>query len=165
MIALAVGALLWVIVAVLVLIAAVKGGSVVETGLREGVLDFIRLTPRVLIGVVGSGYVAALFPPEVLGHVLGPNSGIVGTAIAALSGALTPGGPVVGFSIGVAALKAGAGPPQVIAYTTAWALFAIQRVVSYEVIAMPAKVVWLRVLVSIPVPFLAALGATLLGKP
>jgi hypothetical protein len=81
MIALAVGALLWVIVAVLMVVAAAKGGSVVETGLREGVLDFVRLTPRVLIGVVGSGYVAALFPPEMLGHILGPNSGIGGTAI------------------------------------------------------------------------------------
>lgn len=165
MIALAVGALLWVIVAALALAAAVKGGSVLETGLREGVIDFIRLTPRVAIGVVGSGYVAAVFPPEMLGHILGPSSGIAGTAIATIAGALTPGGPVVGFSIGVAALKSGAAAPQVIAYTTAWALFAIQRVVSYEVVAMPAKVVWLRVLVSIPVPFLAALGASLIGRP
>jgi hypothetical protein len=53
----------------------------------------------------------------------------------------------------------------VIAYTTAWALFAIQRVISYEAIAMPARVVWLRVVVSIPVPFLAAFGAMLIGKP
>jgi len=165
MIALAVGALLWGIVAVLVIVAAARGGSVVETGLREGALDFLRLTPRVAIGVIGSGYVAAVLPPEMLGHVLGPNSGIVGTAVAALAGTLTPGGPVVGFSIGVAALKSGAGAPQVIAYTTAWALFAIQRVISYEVIAMPAKIVWLRVVVSIPVPFLAALAATLIGKP
>jgi hypothetical protein len=38
-------------------------------------------------------------------------------------------------------------------------------VASYEVVAMPAKVVWLRVVCSIPVPFLAALGAMLIGKP
>jgi uncharacterized membrane protein YraQ (UPF0718 family) len=165
MIALGVGVLLWIIVVALVVAAAAKGASLVETGLREGALDFLRLTPRVAIGVIGSGYVAAVFPPEVLAHLLGPNSGILGTAIAALAGALTPGGPVVGFSIGVAALKSGAGAPQVIAYTTAWALFAIQRVISYEAIAMPARVVWLRVVVSIPVPFLAAFGAMLIGKP
>jgi hypothetical protein len=165
MIAVAVGALLWVIVAALVVAAAAKGASLVETGLREGALDFVRLTPRVAIGVVGSGYVAAAFPPEVLAHLLGPNSGIVGTAIATLAGALTPGGPVVGFSIGVAALKSGAGAPQVIAYTTAWALFAVQRVISYEAVAMPVRVVWLRVVVSLPVPFLAAFGAMLIGKP
>jgi uncharacterized membrane protein YraQ (UPF0718 family) len=165
MMALAVGALLWVIVAVLVGVAALRSASLVETGFREGALDFLRLTPRVAIGVVGSGYVAAVLPPEVLASVLGPKSGILGTAIATLAGALTPGGPVVGFSVGVAALKSGAAAPQVIAYTTAWALFAIQRVASYEVVAMPASVVWLRVLVSIPVPFLAAFGAMLIGKP
>jgi hypothetical protein len=165
MMAIAVGALLWVIVAVLVVIAATRSGSLVETGLREGALDFLRLTPRVAIGVVGSGYVAAVLPPEVLGGLLGPKSGLIGTAIATLAGALTPGGPVVGFSVGVAALKSGAAAPQVIAYTTAWALFAIQRVASYEVVAMPAKVVWLRVVCSIPVPFLAAFGAMLIGKP
>jgi hypothetical protein len=38
-------------------------------------------------------------------------------------------------------------------------------VISYEAIAMPARVVWLRVVVSIPVPFLAAFGAMLIGKP
>ena len=32
--------------------------------------------------------------------------------------------PVVGFSIGAVALKVGGGPPQVIAYVVAWALFA-----------------------------------------
>jgi hypothetical protein len=165
MIALAVGALLWVIVGILVLVAASRGGSLVETGLREGALDFVRLTPRVAIGVVGSGYVAAVLPPEMLAHLLGPDSGLLGTAIATLAGALTPGGPVVGFSVGVAALKSGAGAPQVIAYTTAWALFAIQRVISYEAVAMPARIVWLRVVVSIPVPFLAAAGAMLIGKP
>jgi hypothetical protein len=166
MMALLVGALLWVIVAVLAVVAAMRGGgSLVRTGVWEGFVDFLRLTPRVAIGVVGSGYVAALLPPQVLGDLLGPNSGLFGTAIAALAGALTPGGPVVGFSVGVAALKSGAAAPQVIAYTTAWALFAIQRVASYEVVAMPAKVVWLRVVCSIPVPFLAALGAMLIGRP
>jgi len=166
MMALVVGALLWVIVAVMTVVAALRGGrSFVRTGYWEGFLDFLRLTPRVAIGVVGSGYVAALLPPEVLGGLLGPKSGLFGTAIAALAGALTPGGPVVGFSVGVAALKSGAAAPQVIAYTTAWALFAIQRVASYEVVAMPAKVVWLRVVCSIPVPFLAAFGAMLIGHP
>jgi len=163
--AIAIGALLWVIVAVAVGVAALKSASLVETGLWEGAMDFLRLTPRVAIGVIGSGYVAAVLPPEVLGGLLGPKSGLMGTAIATLAGAFTPGGPVVGFSIGVAALKSGAAAPQVIAYTTAWALFAIQRVASYEVVAMPARVVWLRVICSIPVPFLAAFGAMLIGKP
>jgi hypothetical protein len=48
---------------------------------------------------------------------------------AVIAGAATPGGPVVGFSIGAVALKVGGGPPQVIAYVVAWALFAFQRLI------------------------------------
>ena len=165
MMAVAVGALLWVIVAILVGIAALRSASLVETGLREGVLDFLRLTPRVAIGVVGSGYVAAVLPPEVLGGLLGPKSGLLGTAIATLAGALTPGGPVVGFSVAVAALKSGAAAPQVIAYTTAWSLYTIQRLFNWEIHMMPPRVVWLRAATSFPLPVIAGIMAMLIGRP
>jgi hypothetical protein len=82
-----------------------------------------------------------------------------------VGGAFTPGGPVIGFSIGAAALKGGAGAPQVIAYITAWALFAFQRVLIWELGVMPPRLVWLRIVASLPVPILAALGAMLLGRP
>ena len=52
-----------------------------------------------------------------------------------------------------------------IAYTIAWALFALPRVLIYEIPMMPPRVVWLRVLVSLPLPFLAAWTAMLVGKP
>ena len=55
-----------------------------------------------------------------------------------IAGAATPGGPVVGFSIGAVALKVGGGPPQVIAYVVAWALFAFQRMILWEIPFMPA---------------------------
>ena len=82
-----------------------------------------------------------------------------------VGGFVTPGGPVIGFSIGVAALKGGAGAPQVIAYTTAWALFAFQRLLIWELGTMPQRLVWLRIAASLPIPLLAALGAMLIGKP
>jgi len=79
--------------------------------------------------------------------------------------AATPGGPVVGFSIGAVALKFGGGPPQVIAYVVAWALFAFQRMILWEIPFMPARFVWFRAAVSVPFPFLAAAIAMLIGKP
>ena len=82
-----------------------------------------------------------------------------------IGGALTPGGPVVGFSIGAAALKSGAGAPQVIAYSTAWALYAIHRLMIWEVPMMPPRIVWLRAAVSLPLPFMAAIVAMMLAKP
>jgi len=157
--------LLWVIALGLGLIAASRGRQVLRDSVKEGTMDCLRLIPRIMLGVIGSGYIAALLPQEVVGRWLGADSGIVGLCIAVFGGAFTPGGPVIGFSIGAAALKGGAGTPQVIAYTVAWALFAFQRMFLWEIPVMPQRLVWLRVLASLPLPFLAAAGAMLIGRP
>ena len=136
-----------------------------RASLREGFSDTLKLIPRIMLGVVGSGYIAAILPPEIVGHWLGADSGVTGLCIAVLGGAFTPGGPVIGFSIGAAALKGGAGTPQVIAYTIAWALFAVQRLFIWELPVMPQRLVLVRVIASLPLPFLAAAGAMLLGRP
>ena len=157
--------LLWTIALVLAVIAGMRSQTLLRTAVHEGVVDFFKLMPRIMLGVIGSGFIAALLPHDVVGRWLGADSGVTGLAIAMAGGALTPGGPVIGFSIGAAALKGGAGTPQVIAYITAWALFAFQRLFIWELGVMPPRLVWLRVVASLPIPILAALGAMLLGKP
>ena len=57
------------------------------------------------------------------------------------------------------------GTPQVIAYVIAWALFAFQRLILWEIPFMPARFVWFRAAVSVPFPFLAAAIAMAIGKP
>ena len=165
MILLGINILLWLVVGALAFLAAARGRVLLNQGARDGLIEFLLLLPRIGVGVVGSGYVAEVLPRELIAPWLGPESGLLGVTIATLGGALTPGGPVVGFSIGAAALKSGAGAPQVIAYSTAWALYAIHRLVIWEVPLMPARVVWLRAAVSLPLPFIAAGLAILLGKP
>jgi len=160
-----IGVLLWGLVAALALTAAVRSKALFREGGWEGARDFVVLIPRVLVGVVGSGYIAAVMPENLIGHWIGPNSGFHGILIAAMIGAATPGGAVVGFAVGAAALKGGAGAPQVIAYTTAWSLYTIQRLINWEIHMMSPRVVWLRAAVSIPLPILAGLSALLLGKP
>jgi uncharacterized membrane protein YraQ (UPF0718 family) len=162
---LAINILLWLVVAVLALVAAARGRVLLNDGLRDGVVEFLRLLPRICIGVIGSGFIAEVVPKALVAPWLGPESGFLGVVIATLGGALTPGGPVVGFSIGAAALKSGAGAPQVIAYSTAWALYALHRLVIWEVPLMPARVVWLHAAVSLPLPFIAAASAMLLARP
>ena len=157
--------LLWVIALGLGLIAASRSRAMLRASIKEGLTDTVKLIPRIMLGVVGSGYIAAILPPEIVGHWLGADSGIAGLCIAVLGGAFTPGGPVIGFSIGAAALKGGAGTPQVIAYTIAWALFAVQRLFIWEIPVMPQRLVWVRVLASLPLPFLAAAIAMLAGRP
>jgi uncharacterized membrane protein YraQ (UPF0718 family) len=139
-----------------------RDGSAREASL-EAWGDLRKLLPRLAVGVIGAGFIAQAMPPEPVQAWLGPDTGLSGILIASAAGALTPGGPVVGFAIGAAALKAGAGTPQVIAYVTGWSLFTLNRVLVWEVPTMPARVVWLRLLVSIPLPFLVAGLAMLLS--
>lgn len=156
---------LWLIVAVMAIMAGNRSGMLLRGAVQQGSGEFLRLLPRIMIGVMGSGYIAAALPQDMVGQWLGNSSGLAGIAIATIAGALTPGGPVVGFALGAAALKGGAAAPQVIAYSTAWALFAFPRVFMYELPMLPVQVVWLRVVASLPVPFLAAYAAMLIGKP
>jgi hypothetical protein len=162
---LAVNILLWLVVAALAFFTSMRGRVLLHDGARAGLGEFIRLLPRIGAGVIGAGFIAEIVPKALVADWIGPGSGISGVLIATLGGGLTPGGPVVGFSIGAAALKSGAGAPQVIAYSTAWALYAIHRLVIWEVPMMPARVVWLRAAVSLPLPFIAAATAMLLARP
>jgi len=123
---LAINIFLWLTVGTLAFIAAMRSRLLLEEGARAGAMEFLLLLPRIGIGVIGSGFVAEALPNEWVAPWLGPESGFLGVVIATIGGALTPGGPVVGFSLGAAALKSGAGAPQVIAYTTAWALYCMR---------------------------------------
>jgi len=163
--ALLIDIILWGSVAAVGTIAFQRGPQVLTASLREGTMDFVRVVPRIALGVVGSGYIAAVIPQEIITGWLGPDSGWSGVLTAVVAGAATPGGPVVGFSIGAVAMKAGGGAPQVVAYVIAWALFAFQRLILWEIPFMPARFVWFRAAVSLPFPFLAAGIAMLIGRP
>jgi uncharacterized membrane protein YraQ (UPF0718 family) len=154
---------LWGLVVVLGFLAWRRSGGLLPVSLKAGGLDFLYLLPRLAIGVIGSGFLAALLPADLVRSWLGPDSGPGGLLLATLAGAFTPGGPVVGFAIGSTAMKSGAGSAAVVAYVTAWALFALQRLFVWELPVMPARVVWLRVAASLPLPFLAAWGFMLAG--
>lgn len=165
MTALVIDILLWGSLFGVGIIAWRQDKTVLSVALRGGAMDFINIVPRIALGVIGSGFIAAIIPSEVIVGGLGPDTGWFGVATAVVAGAATPGGPVVGFSIGAVALKSGGGAPQVTAYVVAWALFAFQRLILWEIPFMPARFVWFRAMVSLPFPFLAAAVAMMTGKP
>jgi uncharacterized membrane protein YraQ (UPF0718 family) len=138
---LAINLFLWVVVLALGTMTVLRGTALFRENVRDSIIDFLRLLPRIAMGVIGSGFIAEAMPQAIIVPWIGPASGMIGVAIATLGGAATSGGPVVGFSIAAAALKGGAGAPQVIAYSTAWALFSIQRIIGWEVPSMPPRVV------------------------
>lgn len=165
MTALIIDILLWGSLIGVGVIAWRQDKTVLTAALRKGGMDFVNIVPRIALGVIGSGFIAAIIPSEVIVGGLGPDTGWLGVATAVVAGAATPGGPVIGFSIGAVALKSGGGAPQVVAYVVAWALFAFQRLILWEIPFMPARFVWFRALVSTPFPFLAAAIVMMIGKP
>ena len=76
--------LLWGLVAALMLAAAVRSQALCREGAWEGARDFVVLIPRVMIGVVGSGYIAAVMPQQLVTTWIGPQSGLLGISIATL---------------------------------------------------------------------------------
>src|SRR5258707_5505289 len=90
---------LWGSVLVLGFIAFRRGRVVVISAAREGAMDFINIVPRIALGVIGSGYIAAVIPHEVITGWLGPDSGWLGVLNALLAAAATPGGPLVCCSL------------------------------------------------------------------
>lgn len=163
MIIILVTALLYVIVGVLLLAALRRRDGTARNALMFTLWDFVNLMPRLAVGIIGAGFLARVLPQDLVSALLGPGSGLLGIAGASLAGALTPGGPVVGFALGSAALRAGAGLPQIVAFVTAWSLYTLNRVLVWEIPFMPMRFVVLRVLVSLPFPFLAAWLATFAG--
>lgn len=156
-------ALLFVIALALGTVAWRRGRPLFDKGLADARSQFMHLLPRLLIGILGSGFLAHLLPRETVLAWFGPNSGWTGTLLATIAGALTPGGPVVGYALGAAALKAGADFAQVIAYVTAWSLLTLNRMLTWEMPAMPMGLIAVRLIVSLPLPFLAA-WLTLLAR-
>ena len=149
-------ALLFAIALALGTMAWRRGRPLFDKGLADARSQFMHLLPRLLIGILGSGFLAHLLPRDTVLAWFGPNSGWTGTLLATLAGALTPGGPVVGYALGAAALKAGADFAQVIAYVTAWSLLTLNRMLTWEMPSMPMGLIAVRVIVSLPLPFLAA---------
>jgi uncharacterized membrane protein YraQ (UPF0718 family) len=148
--------LLAAIALVLSVIAIRRGDASFGKAMLDARGQFMHLLPRLTIGILGSGFLAHLMPKDTVLAWFGPGSGLIGTMLAALAGALTPGGPVVGYALGAAALKAGADLSQVMAYVTAWSLLTFNRIITWELPSMPAKLVLLRCIVSLPLPFIAA---------
>lgn len=118
---------------------------------------FVRLP----IAIVAASFLGQLLPQDLIGRLLGESTGIVGIVVAVLIGGLLPGGPLITFPIVTAIYSAGAGAPQVIALLTAWSIFALHRVITFELPGMGARFVAFRLIVTAGLPILAGLLAML----
>jgi uncharacterized membrane protein YraQ (UPF0718 family) len=124
--------------------------------------QLIRFLPRIAVALITAGFFAKLVPSEFIAPLIGEESGFTGIAVASLAGGFVPGGPIISFPVVVVLYKAGAGVPQLVAFLTAWSVFAFHRVLIYESTLMGWQFSARRLLASLILPPLAGLAAELL---
>lgn len=154
---------IWLLAIALAGYAAFRRDGSLGDGLVRGADQLIRVLPRVLMALTAAGFIAKLIPGEIVGHWLGPESGVRGIAIAACAGLLVPSGPVVSFSLAAVLATSGAAPPQLIAFITSWSIFAIHRVTIYELPMLGWRFLAVRLGASFVLPLLAGFGAAALA--
>jgi uncharacterized membrane protein YraQ (UPF0718 family) len=130
--------------------------------LRLALDQFVTVMPRVIMAVVTATFLGALMPENMIASWLGAETGIAGILVAAVAGGLVPGGPVLSYPLAVVLMQTGAGVPQLTAFLAAWSVFAMHRMISYEIPLMGWRFSAVRLLASLALPLAAGLLAGLL---
>lgn len=145
----------------LVLIGYSKGENQHLKGLKFAFNTTIQILPLLIFAFIVAGMVQVLLPKDLLSHWIGEESGLRGIFIGTVAGGLTPGGPYVSLPVVAGFLKAGAGVGIMVAYLTAWSLWAFSRL-PMEIGILGWKFTLIRLVSTFIFPPLAGLIAHLL---
>ena len=152
---------LWIGVAVLLVMAWRRPGDEMKSGLTIAGRHLRTMAPRVTLALLMAGFLAELLPGELLGTWLGTDSGWTGILTGSVIGILVPAGGVIAFPLALAMLKVGVGVPPLVAFITAWAVFAIHRMAAFELPLLGPRFLVLRLVSSFMLPPLAGFLTTL----
>jgi uncharacterized membrane protein YraQ (UPF0718 family) len=123
--------------------------------------SLLAVAPIMMLALPMAAFMAELIPDGWARAWLGPDSGASGIFIAALAGSALPGGPFVAFPLVLGFLKSGAGPAQMVALISGWAVLGLHRAITWEIGILGSRFVWLRLAASFALPVLAGLAADL----
>ncbi len=147
-----------IILAALIGVAIWRGGGSLQKGFTFGGKTFLTTLPLLIIAFAIAGLVQVLVPREFVVRWLGAGAGFKGIMIATVAGAVTPGGPYVSFPIVASLYKSGASVGTVVAFVTAWSVWAVARF-PLEMGLVGPKLAIARFLSTLIVPPLAGLFA------
>jgi uncharacterized membrane protein YraQ (UPF0718 family) len=116
-----------VLATVLLAIGYSRGEGQHIQGLNSGMKMIVEIIPLLLFAFIVAGMIQVLLPQELLAKWIGEESGFKGILIGTVAGGLTPGGPYVSLPVVAGLLKAGAGVGTLVAFLTAWSLWAVAR--------------------------------------
>ena len=154
------GSMRFLFVLTLILGAAVwyfHGAGAVLESLTSDALLLLSFTPKMALGYIIAAFVTALVSRALISQWLGESAGARGVSVATGLGLITPGGPMIAFPLVAALSAAGSGRAALIAYVTSWEVLGFQRVLIWEMQFLGVEMMTIRWLVSVPLPFLAAL--------
>ena len=155
--------ILWLLALALAFIALRRSTAKARVAIAAAAERFLEIMPRIGLALLAAGFIGILIPSEPVARYIGPTSGFPGVLLASVVGGFVPGGPILSFPIVVVLYKAGAGLPQVIAFLTAWSVFAFHRVLIYEITLMGWRFSAVRLISSLILPPLAGLIAMALS--
>ena len=112
---------------ILLFIGYSKGGGQHVAGLKSAWKITFEILPLLICAFIVAGMVQVLLPRELISEWIGEGSGMRGIFIGTLAGSLTPGGPYVSLPLAAGFLRAGAGVGTMVAFVTAWSLWAVSR--------------------------------------
>jgi len=124
-------------------------------GLTAAGVLILEIIPRMVAAFTLAGLIQAVVPQDVIVGWMGHGSGLKGILIGMSLGTVTPGGPMTHFPIVASLFKVGVGVGPLVSYLTAWSLFGLQRIIMWEIPFLGAKLVAVRVAVSLFFPLFA----------
>jgi uncharacterized membrane protein YraQ (UPF0718 family) len=116
-----------VIAVVLLVMGYLRGGGEHILGLKSGGTLLLQILPLLIFAFIIAGMVPVLVPTELISRWIGAESGIRGILIGTVVGGLMPGGPYVCLPIAAGLLRVGASVGTMVAFITAWSLWAVSR--------------------------------------
>ena len=112
---------------ILLYIGYSKGQGQHIIGLKIALKITAQILPLLIFAFIMAGMIQTLLPRELISKWIGEESGLRGIFIGSLVGGITPGGPYVTLPIAAGFLRAGAGIGTMVAFVTAWSLWAVSR--------------------------------------
>ena len=106
----------------------VQGQGKHVVGLKSSARMFFEILPLLIFALILAGMIQALLPKELMAKWIGEESGIRGILIGTVAGGFMPGGPYVSLPLAAGFLRAGAGIGTMVAFITAWSLWAVARI-------------------------------------
>jgi len=119
--------ILGVLAIVLLSIGYYRGEGQHVQGVKSGFNMLVEIVPLLIFAFIVAGMVQVLLSQEMVARWVGTESGIRGILVGSVAGGLTPGGPFVSLPLAAGLLRSGASAGTMVAYLTAWSLWAVNR--------------------------------------